>query len=124
MKANIVKDKSYSFALKIIEACQRLSDSRNYVLSRQLLRSGTSIGANIEEALHAESRADFIHKLSIAQKEAAETHYWLRLFRDSSILPEETAFTMLSECEELRRIIASIIKTTKASAKECSIHNS
>ena len=86
-KPNIIKEKSYSFALSVIAAYKMLASDKEYVLSKQLLRSGTSIGANIEEALQAQSKADFIHKLSIAQKEAFEANYWLRLLRDSSFLP-------------------------------------
>ena len=81
MKTNILKDKSYAFALRSIKLFQYLTaEQREYVLSKQLLRSGTSIGANVEEAFQGESTSDFIHKLSIANKEAFETQYWLRHF--------------------------------------------
>ncbi len=87
MNNSILKEKSYKLALRIIKLFQLLSkEKREFVLSKQILRSGTSIGANIEEAFQGESRADFIHKLAIANKEAFETNYWLRLLRDSSIL--------------------------------------
>ena len=92
MKENILLTKSYAFALRMVKLYQHLSqEKREFVLSRQTLRAGTSIGANIEEANQAESRADFIHKLSIAIKEAFETHYWLRLLKDSSFLSEKLA---------------------------------
>ena len=82
-----IKEKSYSFSLKIIRFYQHLTQQKKeFVLSKQLLRSGTSIGANVEEALAAQSRKDFLHKMSIASKEARESNYWLRLLRDSNIV--------------------------------------
>jgi four helix bundle protein len=87
MKENILLTKSYKFALRMVKLYQYLSEEKKeFVLSKQVLRSGTSIGANIEEANQAQSKADFIHKLSIANKEAFETNYWLRLLRDSNLL--------------------------------------
>jgi four helix bundle protein len=87
MKESILREKSYQFALRIVKLYQFVvSEKSEYVLSKQILRSGTSIGANVEEANQAESKADFIHKLSIAQKESFETDYWLRLLRDSNYL--------------------------------------
>jgi four helix bundle protein len=85
------------------------------VLSKQILRSGTSIGANVEEAGQAQSKMDFVHKLAIAQKESFETDYWLRLLRDSSYLTEKQADSMISDCRELQKLITSSIKTVKAS---------
>lgn len=82
-KPNPIRDKTYSFALEIVKFCILLQEKHEYVLSKQLLKSGTSIGANVEEAIQAESKADFIHKLSISLKEAHETDYWLRLIKDS-----------------------------------------
>ncbi len=82
MKESVIKEKSYSFALQVIELYKELMKQNEYVLSRQLLKSGTSIGANVEEALAGQSRADFLSKMSIASKEARETKYWLRLLRD------------------------------------------
>ena len=84
------------------------------MLSKQVLRSGTSIGANIEEANHAQSKSDFIHKLSIAQKEAFETHYWIRLLRDSAYLKSDWAESLLSDCEEVQKLVTASIKTAKA----------
>lgn len=84
-KSNLVKDKSYQFALEIISLCGQMKDQREYVLPKQLLRSGTSIGANVAEATAAQSRKDFAAKMSISSKEARETHYWLRLLKDSSL---------------------------------------
>lgn len=90
-----------------------VSGRREYVLSKQLLRSGTSIGANIEEANRAESKNDFIHKLAIANKEAGETMYWIRLLRDSGILDTTLNTTLVSDCDELLRMIVASINTAK-----------
>jgi len=87
MKNNVIKEKSYKFALRVIKLYKYLiTEEKEYVLSKQILRSGTAIGALIEEALQAESKADFIHKLSIANKEANETDYWIRLLKDSEYI--------------------------------------
>lgn len=99
-RENVLKDKSYHFALKIISLCQRLQAENEYILSRQLLRSGTSVGALIEEANQAESRADFIHKLSIANKEANESKYWIRLLIDSKIIELKNEEGLLTDCVE------------------------
>jgi four helix bundle protein len=114
MKENVLLTKSYNFALRTIKLYQYLSDEkREFVLSKQILRSGTSIGANIEEANQAQSKADFIHKLSISNKEAFETHYWLRLLRDSDLLGEKLADSLLNDCDELQKLLVSSIKTSK-----------
>lgn len=116
MKESVLKLKSYSFALRIISLSRQLSaQEREFVLSRQILRSGTSIGANIEEANQAQSKADFVHKLSIANKEAFETNYWLRLLRDSELITKEVATSHISECEEIQRMLTASIKTSKSS---------
>ena len=115
MRTNILKDKSYGFALRIVMVFQYLAaEHKEYVLSKQVLRSGTSIGANIEEAYQGESKSDFIHKLAIANKEAFETHYWLRLLRDSSFLTPKQAESLLAECDELQRMLVAAIKTSKS----------
>jgi four helix bundle protein len=90
-----------------------VESKREYTLSKQVLRSGTSIGANIEESVHAQSKADFIHKLSIAQKEAGETGYWLRLLKESGLLPPPLADSLIGDCQELQRLLAATIKTLK-----------
>ncbi len=114
MKNNILKDKSYKFALRIVKLFQFLShQKKEYVLSKQVLRSGTSIGANIEEAYQGESKSDFIHKLGIANKEAFETHYWLRLLRDGDILEAKMAESMLGDRDEIQRMLVAAIKTAK-----------
>ncbi len=114
MKENILLTKSYSFALRIVKLSQYLvQEKKEFVLSKQILRSGTSVGANIEEANQAESKADFIHKLSISNKEAFETHYWLRLLRDSDYLTEKLAESLLNDCDEVQKLLVSSIKTAK-----------
>lgn len=113
MSESILKTKSYSFALRTVKLYQYLVKEKNeYVLSKQILRSGTSIGANIEEANQGQSKADFIHKLSIALKESFETHYWLRLLRDSEILEDKIANSLLADCEEVQKMLTSSIKTS------------
>ena len=111
---NIVQQKSYDFALKIIQLNKLLiATSHEYEIARQILKSGTSIGANAEEAIGAQSRRDFKAKLSISYKEARETHYWLRLLRDSKIIENKISEPLLKDCNELLKIIGSIIKTLK-----------
>lgn len=112
MKENPVREKSYEFALEIIRITRLLQDRREFVLSRQLLRSGTSIGANVEEAQAGQSRADFVSKMSIASKEARESNYWLRLIRDSHLLLEPEVSKALSQSTELVRLLTSIVKST------------
>jgi len=112
MKKNIVQEKSYTFALKIIALSKELNKQNHYVISHQLLKSGTSIGANIEEALAGQSRADFRSKMSIASKEARETSYWLRLLRDSGDIDKESASIYLEEIDQLIRLLTSIVKST------------
>ncbi len=90
-----------------------IEDSREYVIAKQVLKSGISVGANIEEAIGAQSRRDFKAKLSISYKEARETHYWLRLLRDSQITETELSNSLIEDCNELLKIIGSIIKTLK-----------
>jgi four helix bundle protein len=113
-KGNIVVEKSYSFALRIVAIYQFLQNQKKeFVLSKQLLRSGTSIGSNVEEAVGAYSKPDFASKMSIAYKEARETHYWLRLLRDSGFISNDEAEKMLIGCDELLKILGTIIKTSK-----------
>ncbi|MEQ8712499.1 MAG: four helix bundle protein [Cyclobacteriaceae bacterium] len=112
-KRNPLLEKSYQFALQIIKVSQELQKQNEYIISKQVVRSGTAIGALSEEAQQAESRADFIHKLSIANKEAHETHYWLRLLRDSGLIERAKSDDLLVLAEELRRILIAIIKKAK-----------
>ena len=112
MEKSIVKEKSYKYALEIIKLYKFLIKQNEYILSKQLLKSGTSIGANVEEALAGQSRADFLSKMSIASKEARETNYWLRLLRDGEIIDRKRLYPLLTESESLIRILTSIVKTT------------
>ncbi len=111
MRNNVVRQKSYAFALEIIKKYQAMKTDGEYVLSKQLLRSGTSIGANIEEALAGQSKKDFIAKMAIASKEARETNYWLRLIRDSQICPTLKLTNLINESQELIKILTAIVKT-------------
>jgi four helix bundle protein len=114
MKKSIAGEKSFAFALRIIKLAQYLQNKkREKVLSGQILRSGTSIGANIEEASGAQSNRDFFAKISIAYKEARETSYWLRLLKESGYIDEKAFNSMFSDCEELLKIIGSIQKSMK-----------
>ena len=112
MATSLIKDKSYCFALEIIGLYKVLLKQNEFVLSKQLLKSGTSIGANVEEALAGQSRADFLSKMSIASKEARETNYWLRLLKDSGIISETEIEPLLAESESIANILTSIVKTT------------
>src|SRR3990167_1149913 len=111
MKQSLIKEKSYSFALQIIRLYKSLLLKNEFVLSKQMLRSGTSIGANVEEALAGQSRADFLSKMSIASKEARETRYWLRLLRDSETLPAAKIEPLLAESQSIINLLTSIVKT-------------
>lgn len=111
---NPLKEKSYFFAIEIVKICRTLvNEKKEYVVSKQLLKSGTSIGANVEEANQAESKADFIHKLSISNKEAFETQYWLKILRDTDYIDPNIALSLLSKCEELIKILTASIKKSK-----------
>jgi four helix bundle protein len=111
---NPVQIKSYAFALRVVKLYRFLcEEKKEFVLSQQILRSGTSIGANVEEAIGGQSSKDFLSKMNIAYKEARETHYWMRLLRDSEILSADQAASIINDCEELLKISGSIIKTTK-----------
>ncbi len=112
-KENIIVKKSYDFALEIVKLYKFLAEQKEYVLSKQMLRSGTSIGANVHEAVAAESKKDFIHKLGIAVKEARETLYWLCLLPYSDFIQKEQFDVLSSSCNSLIKILNSIILTTK-----------
>jgi four helix bundle protein len=112
-KENIIVSKSYAFALDIIKLYKLLIEKKEYVLSKQILRSGTSIGANIHEAVASESKKDFVHKLGISVKEARETSYWLNLLKDSNYITNDDFIKLNNSCDEIVRILNSIILTTK-----------
>jgi len=109
-QSNPVREKSFRFALMIVGLCRELQADREYVISKQLMRSGTSIGANIEEAVSAESRKDFLHKLNIALKEARESYYWLRLLDASEIETKRNLHEHLAVADELVRLLVSITR--------------
>ena len=112
---NAIQEKSFSFAVRIVKLCNYLKKEKHEtVLSRQLLRAGTSIGANVAESKHAQSRADFCSKLNIALKEAAETDYWLRLLHSNDYLNDTAFLSIYGDCQELERMLAAIVKTVKA----------
>ncbi|TDX09523.1 MULTISPECIES: four helix bundle protein [unclassified Flavobacterium] len=114
MKNNIVKNKSFEFAIRIVKIYQYLSnDKKEFILSKQLLRSGTSIGAMIREAEHAESKSDFIHKFAIAQKEANEVIYWLELLKATDYLNQKEFENINNDAVSILKLITSIIKTSK-----------
>ncbi len=115
-KSNIIKQKSMDFAKRIVRLYQYLqSEQHEFVMSKQVLRSGTSIGANIAEAMYGSSRKDFAAKLQIAEKEAAETLYWLELLNSSEYLPDKLYQSFWQDCNELLAILSAIIRTTKQS---------
>jgi four helix bundle protein len=114
MTNNPIKLKSYSLAIRIVELYNRLSGERKeFVLSKQILKSATSVGANIREVIQAESKADFIHKMCIALKESSETEYWLELLRDTNYLDKPTFDSLHSECEEVSKLLTAIIKSSR-----------
>lgn len=116
MNSGPTSEKSYAFALKVVHLARGLQhDKKEYVLSRQLLRSGTSIGANVQEASAGLTRADFAAKLGVASKEARETRYWLHLLLDSGYLDKHVADPMLRDCEELVRLLSASVKSLQNS---------
>ena len=119
MKENVLRDKAFNFALRIVKLYQYLAnEKKEFVISKQVLRSGTSIGANIEDANQAQSETDFIHKFSISQKESFETHYWIRILREIEFLNKKLADSLLEDCEEIQKLITSSIKTAKANLQK------
>lgn len=115
MKNNVVLEKSKFFALKIIELYKYLVQNKEYVLSKQILKSGTSIGANIKEAVFAQSKADFYAKLFIALKEAGETEYWIELLRESKYIEEKSSNSLYSDCQEIIKLLVAITKSRNKS---------
>lgn len=115
---NTVRTKSYSFAIGIIHLSTKLKQRHHVEISSQLLRSGTSIGANIEEASASGSRKDFFHRMTIASQEARETHYWLRLLKDTEIVSANEISSLLNEAEELIKMLTSIVKTGKTQSTQ------
>ena len=111
---NIIEIKSFDFAVRIVNLYKYLTDiKKEYVLSKQLLRSGTSIGANVAEAEQAQSRPDFVSKMNIALKETSETKYWIKLLKTTDFLSEKEISSLLANCVELEKLLVSIIKSSK-----------
>jgi four helix bundle protein len=111
---NTIKDKSLDFAIRIVRLYKHISETNNeYILSKQLLKSGTSIGANVREAIGGQSKENFIAKMHIALKEAYETEYWLELLHSTDYLAENEFKSIFTDCRELTNILASILKTMK-----------
>ena len=118
MAKSIIQEMSFVFAVQIVRFCRDLQvHHKEFVLSRQLLRSGTSIGANVEEALGGQSKKDFLAKMYVAGKEARETLYWLRLLRESDLVSEAHTHKLLSRCEEIVKVLNSIALTTRQNLK-------
>lgn len=116
MKENIVKNKSFGFAVRIVKLYQFLCEQKKeFVLSKQILRSGTSVGAMVRESEHAQSKADFINKLSVAQKEINETIYWLELLQATDYMDKKQFESLNTDAIELIKLITSSIKTAKKS---------
>lgn len=116
---NVIANKSYAFALRIIRLYQFLSEQKKeYVLSKQLLRSGTAIGAMVKESEHAQSKADFLNKMNVALKEANETEYWLMLLKDTGYINKNEFDLINADCTEILRLLISIVKSTKTSLKK------
>ncbi len=116
-KENQIAEKSYKFAIRIVKLYQYLCKTQNeYILSKQIVRSGTSIGANIEEAIAGQSRNDFAAKLQISLKEARETRYWLRLLKDTDYIEPKLADSLIVDSEEIIKILTTILKTTRENA--------
>ena len=111
---NPIVDLSYNFGVRIVKIYKYLSSKQVYVLSKQILRCGTSIGANVHESIHAQSKADFISKMNIALKEADETDYWLRLLRDSDVIEEEEFKSLQKDVKQIIGTLVKIIKNSKA----------
>jgi four helix bundle protein len=113
-KNNVLREKSFAFAVRIVKLYQYLcSEKKEFVLSKQILRSGTSIGANVEEAQGGVSKADFSNKIAIAYKEAKETHYWLRLLHATKYIDQQFFQSILEDCDELCRLLFAVLKTTR-----------
>lgn len=118
MNENVIKNKSFKLAIRIVRLYQYLGyDKKEFVISKQVLRSGTSVGALVREAEHAESKTDFKHKMAIAQKEANETLYWLELLKETDYLTKELFETIYVDAVEILKLLTSIIKTTKQNLK-------
>jgi len=117
-KKNIIKDKSFSFAIRIVKLYQYLTnDKKEYILSKQILRSGTSIGANISEAQQGQSKKDFLMKMNISLKECSETKYWIELLAATGYIDEKMQLSIYEDCIELEKLLTAIVKKTAENVK-------
>ena len=116
MKDNLILDKSFAFSVRVVRAYQHITElKREYILSKQLLRAATSIGANAHEANNAQSKKDFIAKMYVAYKEATETEYWIRLLTETNYFTDAEGKSLLADCVELKQILTAILKSAKGS---------
>ncbi|MBU5313144.1 four helix bundle protein [Tissierella carlieri] len=115
MSNSIIEDKSFKFAIKIINTYKALCEKNEFVMSKQLLRTGTSIGANVKEALRGQSKKDFLSKMNISLKEANEVEYWIELLFATNYLDKNTNLDLLMDCKEICRILNTIVKSTRES---------
>lgn len=116
---NVLKNKSYDFAIRIVKLSQYLqAEKKEFILSKQILRSGTAIGALVREAEYGQSKIDFIHKLTIALKETNETEYWLNILHDTGYIEQKLCISLTDDCQELLKLLIASIKTAKQSKKE------
>ena len=123
MQENLIKSNSFAFAVRMIKLNQFLIEKKEFVLSKQLLRTGTAVGALYREAEHAESKADFIHKMAIAQKECNESIYWLELLKETEYISEQQFKSLHDDAIELIKLITAIIKTAKKITTNPAINN-
>ncbi len=121
-KANPIRDKSFAFAVSVVRLCKHLNTAREFVISKQLLRSGTSIGANIEEATAAVSRRDFLYRMTIASKESREALYWLKLLQHSDLIHDLDVSAEISTAKELVRMLTAIVRTTSGRLNQEQTH--
>ena len=113
-KENVIQTKTYEFAVSIIKVCHKISkEKKEFILTKQLLKSGTSIGANVEEAIGGQTKKDFYAKLYISYKEARETNYWLRLMKDTDLVDGDLAIKLLNDIDEILKILGSILNSMK-----------
>ena len=118
MKENVVEDKSFEFAVRIVKLYKYLtSEKQEYIMSKQLLRSGTSVGANVSEAQQAQSPMDFLSKMNIALKESYESDYWLRLLHHTDYLNKEEYDSIITDCRSISKLLVTIVKSTKNNNK-------
>ncbi len=113
MNDNLLVDKSIDFAARILKLCKYLEDKKEYIISKQIARSGTSVGANINEAQYGSSKADFVSKLQISLKEAAETEYWIRLLFKAGYIDDKMFNSLLGDCIEVKKLLVASINTAK-----------